>query len=247
MSSSPLPLAPLNGLNVPLYERVRLAIQARLVSMAWDPSSPIPTEHVLSKEYEVSVGTIRKAVERLVADGLLVKVQGKGTYIKRPDFQNSLLRFFRYRNTAGQQVVPTGVVKRVEIVEPVAAINARLNLDPAEPLIRLLRMRLVEQTVVLSEHIWLPQSLFGKLADMPVERFGNLLYPFYHEACGQFVSSAVETLSFATDHEDEILGTRAGDLLVKIERVAHNIESRPIEYRVSYGLPQNFRYEVRIS
>lgn len=247
MSWSPTPPTPLDGLSVPLYERVRLAIQSRLASQSWDPSEPIPTEQALSKEFGVSVGTVRKAVERLAKDGLLVKIQGKGTFIRRPDFQNSLLRFFRYRDAAGKPVVPTGVVQHVSVVPAVDAINRQLNIDPAEPLVHLRRLRLVGQTVVLSEKIWLPHSLFAKLIDVPPERFGNLLYPFYDEICGQFVSSAVETLSFDDRHEDNDLGTQPGDLLIRIERIAQNIEGRPIEYRLSYGLPQNFRYEVRIN
>jgi len=240
-------MAPLEDLNVPLYERVRLAIQAKLASHSWDPAEPIPTEQALSAEYGVSIGTIRKAVERLVKDGLLVKVQGKGTYIKRPGLQNSLSRFFRYRDHAGRQIVPMGVVKHVAKVPPVPEINARLGIDPQESLIQVQRVRLVGQAVVLSEHIWLPGHLFGALLDVPLERFGNLLYPFYDEVCGQFVSSAVETLSFTRDHADEGLGTPAGELLVKIERVAQNLEGQAIEYRISYGLPENFRYEMRIS
>ncbi|MYN13960.1 UTRA domain-containing protein [Pusillimonas sp. TS35] len=237
----------LDDLSVPRYERVRLALQARIADHVWDAAAPIPTEQVLSAEFDVSVGTIRKAVERLVKDGLLVKVQGKGTFIKRPDFKNSLLRFFRYRNQAGEPVVPTGVVKQVDIADPVSFINQRLGLGPADRLIHLQRVRLVEHAAVLSESIWLPYALFAKLADMPLERFGNLLYPFYDQVCGQFVSSAVETLSFVSDHTDEYLGSRRGELLVKIERIARNLQGGPIEYRVSYGRPQNFRYEVRIN
>lgn len=241
-----MPPVPLDGLTVPLYERVRLAIQERLVHRAWSLSEPIPTEQVLSLEYGVSVGTVRKAVERLVKDGLLVKVQGKGTFIKRPDFQNSLLRFFRYRDAAGQQVVPTGLVKKLSVVAPVASINRRLGLGLDDALIQLQRVRLVGHNIVLSENIWLSRALFGKLVDVPLERFGNLLYPFYDQVCDQFVFSATETLSFTTTHADEYLDTRKGEMLVKIERVAHDIEGKPIEYRVSYGMPQNFRYEIRI-
>ncbi|WP_345797417.1 GntR family transcriptional regulator [Castellaniella sp. MT123] len=244
----PTTLAPtsLDGLNVPLYERVRLGIQARLAGHVWDPSEPIPTEQALAQEYEVSIGTIRKAVERLVKDGLLAKVQGKGTFIKRPDFGGSLLRFFRYRNASGQQVVPTGVVKAVVVVPADADINARLDLAPDAELIRLTRVRLVDETIVLSESIWLPRTLFAPLATMAPERFGNLLYPFYDEVCGQFVFSADETLSFTSGRADADLGTQDSDLLVRIERIAYNIEGRPIEYRISHGQPQNFRYEMRI-
>lgn len=237
----------LNELNIPLYERIRLDIKSRLVTQAWDPIEPIPSEQVLAVEYGVSIGTIRKAVERLVQDGLLVKAQGRGTFIKRPDFKNSLLRFFRYRNASDQPVVPIGLVQSVKQIAPVAAINQKLALSPTTALIQLKRLRLVEKTVVLSECIWLPEPLFNPLLAVKADQFPNLLYPFYDKKCAQFVFSAQESLSFSTDQTDEHLGAVAGALLVKIERLAHNIEGTPIEYRVSYGHPQNFRYDIRIS
>ena len=52
------------------------------------------SEQELAQMYSVSVGTVRKAVEGLVEDGLLVKQQGKGTFLKQPNFENSLIRFF---------------------------------------------------------------------------------------------------------------------------------------------------------
>src|SRR5690554_7611111 len=104
----------LDDLNIPLYERIRLDIQSKLVTQVWAPDEPIPTEQELAQQYGVSVGTVRKGIERLVQDGLLSKIQGKGTFIKRPDFKNSLLRFFRYRDDRGQQVVPSSLIKSVQ-------------------------------------------------------------------------------------------------------------------------------------
>lgn len=59
----------------------------------WTVEVPIPSEQELAQMYSVSVGTVRKAVEGLVEDGLLVKQQGKGTFLKQPNFENSLIRF----------------------------------------------------------------------------------------------------------------------------------------------------------
>mgnify|MGYP001348925315 FL=1 len=69
--------AALEQLNLPLYERIRINIQTRLVEQGWDPAQAIPTEQMLAQEYQVSIGTIRKAIERLVQEGLLYKVQGR--------------------------------------------------------------------------------------------------------------------------------------------------------------------------
>lgn len=236
-----------SDLTIPLYERIRVDIQSRIVNQGWAPDEAIPTEQALALEYNASVGTIRKAIERLVQDGLLYKAQGRGTFIKRPDFKNSLLRFFRYRDKKGHQLVPTSRITSIKRCEPHSDINNKLGLGVDVHLIQLQRLRVVDSAIVLSEWIWLPEPLFAPLLTLKISDFANLLYPFYYETCNQFVMSATESLSFTNDYKDQELKTKKGDMVVKIERIAHNIEGTPIEYRVSYGKPQHFRYEVRIS
>ncbi|WP_103035682.1 GntR family transcriptional regulator [Castellaniella caeni] len=247
MTTSPLPSAQtLENLSIPRYERVRIAIQQRLAQQAWGVDQPIPTEQEFAREYGVSIGTVRKAIERLVADGLLVKRQGSGTFLRRPDFSHSLLRFFRLRDAAGQPVLPVGVVKQVALVAGDAVINQKLQQPEDARLVHLTRIRLVENSVVLSERIWLPAALFAALVEVPAARFGNLLYPFFEETCQQRVFSVEETLSVSCDCTDAYLGVRPPDPVVCIERVAHDLVGQPLEYRKSYGLPQHFRYQVKI-
>ena len=74
-----------------LYERWAAAVASRL----WPAESAIPTEAELAREHGVSVGTVRKAIDLLVADGIVERIQGKGTFVRRPTFSNSLFRFFR--------------------------------------------------------------------------------------------------------------------------------------------------------
>lgn len=237
----------LDALNIPHYERIRLDLQANLIEQGWHPDQPIATEQVLAERYKVSIGTIRKAIECLVQDGLLYKVQGKGTFVKRPDFSGSLLRFFRYRDQSGQQHVPQSIIKSIRCTDPVPEINQKLALSETTPLIEIKRLRLVDGQVVLSEVIWLPEPLFSKLAQIHPKDFPNLLYPFYYDICNQFVLSATESLSFSSEHTDWDLQATQQGLLIKIERLAYNHRAVPIEYRLTYGLPQNFRYEVRIT
>lgn len=250
MNNSPivddLSSSSLEGLRVPLYERVRLAIQRHLVAHDWSAGVPIPTEQELAREYDVSVGTVRKAVECLVKDGLLVKKQGRGTFIKRPDFSQSLLRFFRYRGATDAPVVPTGIVRSVETYAAIKSINEALHLDADAPLLKLNRVRLVDNTVVLSEEIWLSEERFAALKAIPAKHFDNLLYPFYDEKCGQFVFSADETLSFESQLTNSMLHAEPGELLVKIVRIAYDVKRNPIEYRITYGRPENFQYQVKI-
>lgn len=237
----------LQGFNLPRYEQVRWQIQCLLTENQWDTETPLPTESELAKRYQVSVGTVRKAVEKLAEDGIVSKQQGRGTFVKQPDFETSLSRFFKFRDKNSGYVTPTGIVKKMALIDGIAEINNKLNLNDDECLLYLERVRIIDDQVILSEKIWLPQKLFEPLITLKKEDFGNLLYPFYYEICNQFVSSATETLSFKKDHQDDYLNNQLDESLVKICRVAKNLKGEPIEYRESYGLADNFSYEISIN
>lgn len=232
--------------NMPRYEKVRLHIQTLLMENKCDKDMPLPTEQELAHKYQVSVGTVRKAVEKLVEDGILMKQQGRGTFLKEPDFENSLLRFFKFRNTEAGYVVPIGIVKKIMLTKSIDVINEKLNLDVNQDLIYLERVRTVDNKVILSERIWLSQSLFQPFTTLVPEDFESLLYPFYYKKCRQFVSSAIEKLSFIKNHVDTYLDAREQDNFVKVCRIAKNLKGDPIEYRESYGLAENFSYEINI-
>ncbi len=232
--------------KMPRYEQVRWHIQTLLTESKWDENTPLPSEQEFADKYQVSVGTVRKAVEKLVEEGVLIKQQGRGTFLKRPDFNSSLLRFFKFRDKESGYVTPTGIIKKISVIDAIDDINQKLDIDEHEALIYIERVRIVEDKVLLSEKIWLPKSCYEAFTNLAPEDFENLLYPFYYTKCGQFVSSAVETLFFITNHIDPYLGNNEQESLVKVCRIAKNLEGDPIEYRESYGLAGKFSYEINI-
>lgn len=233
--------------KMPRYEQVRWHIQTLLTESKWDENTPLPTEQEFADKYQVSVGTVRKAVEKLVEEGVLMKQQGRGTFLKRPNFESSLLRFFKFRDKDACYVTPTGEVKKVMTIKGIGSINKKLNIGKNKELIYIERVRIIENKIMLSERIWLPKSMYEPFAHLGPKDFENLLYPFYYKACGQYVSSAVEKLFFITGHVDTYLGNSEQENLVKVCRVAKNLKGDPIEYRESYGLAENFSYEIIIN
>ncbi|MGM8897337.1 MULTISPECIES: GntR family transcriptional regulator [unclassified Psychrobacter] len=232
--------------KMPRYEQVRWHIQTLLTESKWDENTPLPSEQEFADKYQVSVGTVRKAVEKLVDEGVLIKQQGRGTFLKRPDFGSSLLRFFKFRDKESGYVTPTGIIKKIMVIEAIDDINQKLNIGKNKALIYIERVRVVEDDVLLSEKIWLPKSRYEAFVTLEPEGFENLLYPFYYTKCGQFVSSAVETLFFITNHIDPYLDNTKQENLVKVCRIAKNLEGDPIEYRESFGLAEKFSYEINI-
>ena len=235
--------------RLPLYQQLRDEMLAKIAAGEWRPGEPIPTEQELTKSYGVAIGTIRKAVDTLVADGLLQRSQGRGTFVRRPDFTSSLLRFFRQVNSQGEKQIPDSQILARQLLTPTEQVRKALQLETKESVVYLQRTRTLDSRAVFSEDIWLPASRFGKLLELDLATFGNLLYPFYEQECGQMIASAQETLSVepANSSAAALLGIADNAPVVVIERIALSYDRSPLEYRISRGAADTFRYQVEIS
>lgn len=230
------------------YQQLRDVIVARIVDGHWRAGDAIPTEAELSRDAGVAVGTVRKAIDLLVAENILDRVQGRGTFVRRPSLDRSLFRFFRLTDSAGRQAVPRArILGRTLAACPREAAQA-LGLAQGAQALRLDRLRLDGETPLLVEEIWLDAERFAPLRDLTAEDFGDLLYPLYERLCGAVVAMADETLtaSGATPAQARILGLTAGAPVMVIERIARGYDRHPIEWRRSHGAAERFRYRVEI-
>lgn len=235
--------------RLPLYQRLREEMLAKIGSGEWVPGSPIPTEAELTKHYGVAIGTVRKAVDTLVNEGLLLRSQGRGTYVRRPNFDASLVRFFRQVNAAGGREIPSSRILAKGRQKPSAPVATALKLEDGEDVVHLERLRMVESRTLFHEDIWLPVTRFGVLLDIDSESFGTLLYPFYETQCGQCIGSATETLTVEQADRGiaKILSIQEGAPVVTIERTALGYDRSPLEYRISRAAAEGFRYQIDIS
>lgn len=220
----------------------------RIAHGEWTPAANIPSEAQLSLDFGVSVGTVRRAIEDLVQDGFLFRTQGKGTYVRRADFGNALARFFRHTDASGETLHPRGRMLSVTEVPAHPTVNATLQLDASAPLLQLLRLRLVADTPMLYEEIYVGRNPFAALTQLPLDAFGDLLYPLYERVCGQRVFRASETIRFdqASEMAAHHLGIPMGEPVVVIDRLASGMDGLPLECRRSVGLAQKFSYSVEL-
>jgi GntR family transcriptional regulator len=234
--------------RLPLYQRLRDDLAQRINRQEWLPGDLIPSEAELAGTHGVAVGTVRKAIDQLVADGVLERRQGKGTFVRRARFNSSLFRFFRFQSPVGERRVPESRILRRDLLPAPSAVASALRIAEGEPVIFLSRLRLVDGEPLLAEEIWLEKSRFAALLDMDTADFGDLLYPLYEERCGRIVASAEETLTveLADPLRARLLAREAGAPLVVVERIAFDLERRPLEWRRSRGPADRFRYHVEI-
>ena len=78
----------------PLYRRVQAALTRKLAAGVWKPGEAIPSEAALAEEFDCSIGTLRKAVDELAAGNILVRQQGRGTFVATHSEDRTLFHFF---------------------------------------------------------------------------------------------------------------------------------------------------------
>jgi GntR family transcriptional regulator len=215
----------------PLYRRVKAALVGRIAEGRWQPGQLIPSEFEIAREIGVSQGTVRKALDSMAADNLLLRRQGKGTYVARPDEAQVLFRFFRLAPDDGAKTFPESRVIDVARGPARTAERAKLAMDGGD-VIRVRRVRDLAAAPAIFERIVVPARLFPGLDAAPAP---NNLYALYADRYGVTVAGASERLKAvaAGAVEARALGVGRGAPLLSIDRIARAVDGRPIEWRVS--------------
>jgi len=234
--------------RLPRYQRLRDEMVALVAARHWRPGEAIPTEQALAKSYDVAVGTVRKAVDLLVAEGLLERFQGRGTFVRRASFDSSLFRFFRFQTRQGERRIPESRILRREVVEAPSAVAATLQIAKGAKVIQMSRLRLIDDVPMLAEEIWLPFDRFAAFAQLELTEIGDLLYPVYEAQCNQVLASATETLTVEAigPLHARLLRIQPGTPAVVIERLAYGYDRQPLEWRRSRGPASEFIYQAEI-
>jgi len=234
--------------RLPLYQRLADVLRAEIVAGHRRPGDRIPSENVLVSDYGLAAGTVRQALSQLVSEGMLERIHGRGTFVRRPNFDQSLFRFFRFRSASGEFRVPESrILKRA--IEPAPGHVARqLKIVDGSNAISISRLRLIDDVPVLAEEIWLPEKRFSKFMDIPVDEIGPLLYPIYDSHCDQLVAQAEEALTAEIANPQTARLLRVDDQipLIVIERLAKDYGGTPLEWRRSRGRADQFHYHTEI-
>ncbi len=231
----------------PLYKRLCDQIAEEIIRNRWGPGQQLPTEAEFIAKYNMSSGTVRKALDLLESNGVVERVQGSGTFVRRPDWSNVQTHAIRYFGSAGDpRTLRSRIVERKAVTGP-HEVTTVLQLEPNAPVIRLLRLRSHDGLPALTEEIWLDEERFAPLLTTP-DTEQPLLYPLYEQLCGVAVARAKESITIETADplDAEMLGLVEGRPIVVISRVAFGYDGRPVEWRRSRGPASDFHFEVEI-
>ena len=231
----------------PLYQQVRDLLVSRISTGAWRPAEALPSEQALAVELGVSQGTVRKAIDSLVADNLIERRQGKGTYVAQHTRESAQFRFFKLTHDGGERALPScrqsAIIRRPASAEESEMLDLRKRADVYE----VTRTRYAEERPVLRERVIVAAGLFADLDTR--QPLPNTLYTFYQAEFNISVNSARERLkAVAADKEAaRELNVEIGAPLLSVERLALDVAGRPIELRRTVLLTDDLHYGIELS
>lgn len=217
----------------PLYLQLRDALADRIASGEWRPGAAIPNESDLAREFEVSAGTMRKALDLMEGEHLLTRRQGRGTFVNDQSSDELAARFSNIRGAEGRRIC--GQIKSSQVTSGSANEMecSRLRLSAQDSVYRIQRVRHDKGAVFQLEEASLPATLFPGLdekKDIPHQVI--VLAQDY----GILPGKAEERVSLgeASKQVADTLGIPARAPVIVLDRVVLALDGRPIEWRVAW-------------
>ncbi len=217
----------------PLYKQIKTLLTRSLQGGQWRPGEVIPSEIELAARFKVSQGTVRKAIDELAAENLLVRRQGKGTFVATHAEQKVRYRFLRLTpDVGGGAGLERQLLDCLRLRAP-ADVARQLDLHTGDAIVKLRRMlHAVGKPVVLDE-IWLPGRLFKGLTAERLSLHRGPLYGLFETEFGvRMIRAEEEIRAVAADSiSAELLAVAPGSPLLSVERLSYTYDDRPVELR----------------
>lgn len=217
----------------PLYQQIKALLVRSLQGGEWKPGEAIPSEMELAARFRVSQGTVRKAIDELATDNLLVRRQGKGTFVATHAEENIQYRFLRLMPDEGPA---TGMARQVldcRRLRAPADVARALALKAGDSAV-LVRRTLSRQGVpIVLDDIWLPAGPFKGLTAERLSQYAGPMYGLFETEFGVRMIRAEEKIrAVAADAATaELLQVQHGAPLLSVERLSHTYGDKPVELR----------------
>lgn len=233
----------------PLYRQIKSLMLQALEGGEWRPGDVIPSETELATRFSVSQGTVRKAVDELAAENLLIRRQGKGTFVASHNDPRAFFRFLRLAPLGGDMGVSRSVPLECWRAKAGAEVARVLHLKLADPIIIIRRLLEFSQQPVVLDEIYLPGAAFSGISIEELRDWQGSLYSLFEGKYGVRMIRAEERLrAVAADRQSaEALRVPEGSPLLSVERVSYSYGDRPMEWRRGLYSTANHAYVNSLS
>ncbi|MDX9700315.1 MAG: GntR family transcriptional regulator [Rhodocyclaceae bacterium] len=217
----------------PLYRQIKGLMLQALEAGEWRPGQVIPSEQELAARFNVSQGTVRKAIDEMAADNLLVRKQGKGTYVASHNDPRSFFRFLRLVPVNGDLRHPESIPLECWKAKAGQEASRMLDIKPGDPIIIVRRLLKFSHKPVVIDEIYLPGEVFQGLTLEVLQAWNGSLYSLFETRFGLRMIRAQESIrAVAADRStSEALKVPEGQPVLSVERVTYTYGDKPVEWR----------------
>lgn len=230
--------------GVPLYRDVARRMMQALSAGEWKSGDAIPAERDLGERFSVSIGTLRRAIDELVAENILIRQQGRGTFVASHNRDAHLFRFFNVVRHDGMKSYPK--VELISFCRERASKDCRerLQLASGAKVIHFVNRLSLNGEAVMLDDIMISDARFAGLTEQQLRNRPNTIYNLYQQNFDVNVIRIEERLrcGCASAEQAKLLDLEEGAGLLEMHRLAFSFEAAPIEYRLSRLNTANYEY-----
>lgn len=233
----------------PLYQQIKSLLMQSLQSSEWKPGELIPSEVELAGRFKVSQGTVRKAIDELAAENLVVRRQGKGTFVASHHEARAQFRFLRLMPDQGEPHYPENKITEVKRLRAPADVARQLEMKSGDSVVFIKRIQSFDGAPTIVEEIWLPGVIFkGLTAERLIEYKGPMYGLFETEFGARMIRAGEKIRAVVADAEvAELLRIAIGTPLLSVERVSFTYGDKPVEVRRGLYLTTHHHYQNELS
>ena len=220
----------------PLYQQIKGLILQSLEAGEWKPGEAIPSEMDLATRFRVSQGTVRKAIDELAAENLLLRRQGKGTFVATRAEQHVQYRFLKLMPDTGDQG-SEGPAERTVLecrrLRASADVARALSLRAGDAVMQVRRTLAFGGVPTILEDLWLPGNTFKGLTAAQMAGYSGPTYAMFEVEFGVRMVRADEKIRavIADAQQAALLKVARGTPLLSVERVSYTYNDVPMELR----------------
>ena len=245
MVSDPKPVAVIDKQShIPIYRQIQEQLKQLILTGRLKPQDILPSENELAQRYQVSVMTVRQAMNELVSEGLIYRERGRGTFVARQPIVQPLRRFESFsEHIAARGLRPSSRILAFEYIAPVQEAALALALQPADQVLRIKRLRLTDDRPVGIHDSYLRGV---HLSRDTLEAFSSLYSLLENQ--GLSLVEQEETLeAVPADREaSRLLQVSPGAPLLQVSSTAFLESGQPLEFVKAIYRTDYYRYAVRL-
>lgn len=233
---------------IPFYVQVQDALKEYITHDDVHPGDQLPSEPELCRLFDVSRTVVRQALRGLEYEGLIVRQKGKGTFVAQPKIGESLFQELTgfYQDMSRRGHPPVSKVLKQQVIPASAKIATFLQLGPETPVIRIDRLRYVDEEPIVFVTTYLPHALCPRLVETDLTH--QSLYEFLEREYSIVIARGRRILEavVASEHEANLLEIPEGSPLISLDSVSYLEDGTPIEYYHALHRGDRSMFEVEL-